>query len=404
MKHSELANQRGGRSTTRDTSTNQGGSRSSSQDKYWKRLTEVTGTYMTSGVAPPVDLRESILKTGLEKKVADIKEKTPELVSDHFLGVSTISNPRVFVKDKYTDKVLQNEPSYIFGLHHRGYPKAFRYNLDGKAAKGDSLQSPSQITLNFWGRTQTLGRIASWLLHRHHGDCSSRKCTQSSYRTWDNWNIILGYYSADINTSHLGGGKTLKGIQASMFKALLNERVRGNSEYGYLYYLFTAAFGGVLNMDVDERLKIRWEVLTRAGVDPHPHSQRCFVAPNWGTVKPYWEGRYNPFLTLDKIRGSLYTTLSKYGFERRGDKPGEYIWMHPDAPNHENPTYLAENVEFIKNYPTRSDIDKIVLEGSYTLSNFRFDTAMKNRVGVLDLIDEKMPEYLENEFLNMRSQ
>ena len=77
--------------------------------------------------------------------------------------------------------------------------------------------------------------------------------------------------------------------------------------------------------------------------------------------------------------------------------------MHPDAPNHENPTYLAENVEFIKNYPTRSDIDKIVLEGSSTLSNFRFDTAMKNRVGVLDLIDEKMPEYLENQFLNMRS-
>ena len=150
-------------------------------------------------------------------------------------------------------------------------------------------------------------------------------------------------------------------------------------------------------MDVDERLKIRWEVLTRAGVDPHPHSQRCLVAPNWGTVKPYWEGRYNPFLTLDKVRNSLYTTLSKYGFERSGSKPGEFIWMHTDAPYHENPAYLAENVDFIRDYPTRSDIDNIIINGKvpFRIHSGFSDTAMKNRVIVLNYLNEKI---LSNNF------
>jgi hypothetical protein len=375
--------------------------RSSTQEMYWRLVTEMTEAYINSGKTPvQFDLRETILKRGLEQRIDNIREKTPELVSEHFLGVSTISNPRL--SEKYVSiKVLKNEPTFIYGLHHRGYPSAFRYNLEGWKSEPPSPMSPSQITSNFWGRTQTLGCIASWLIHRHNGEASLIRSPKN--RIWDSWNSILGCYSANINTSHLGGGKTLKGIQASMFKALLNERVRGNSEYGYLYFLFTAAFGGLLNMNVDERLKIRSEVLTRAGVDPYPHSQRCFVAPNWGTVKPYWEGRFNPFITLDKIRGSLYTTLSKYGFERSGSKPGEYIWMHPDAPYHENPAYLAESVEFIQNYPTRSDIDKVLGNGRVSCNGFHFDTAIEHKVVVLDYLNERMPEYLEQQFLNQRA-
>ena len=374
--------------------------RSSTQEMYWRRLTDLTNTHINSGKPPPIDLRASVLKKGLEQRIGNIREKTPELISEHFLGVSTVTNPKAL---KY-----QIDPTYIYGLHHRGYPSAFKYNLEGKlgpthVATLKAPLSPSKITQSFWGRTQALGGITNWLISRHNGD-SSLVRTQNG-QLWDSWNSILGYHSTNMNTTHLGGGKTLKGIQASMFKALLNEKVRGNSEYGYLYFLFTAAFGGLLNMDVDERLKVRWEVLTRAGVDPHPHSQRCFVAPNWGTVKPYWEGRYNPFLTLDKVRNSLYTTLSKYGFERSGSKPGEFIWMHTDAPYHENPAYLAENVDFIRDYPTRSDIDNMIINGKVPTrihSGFS-DTAMKNRVIVLNYLNEKMPEYLEQQFLNMRS-
>ena len=395
---------------------------------FRRNASTCTALPYTSGLPRINDIRILVAVDALGGMAEEFFRENPDMASPHFLGVSAVREEE------------RGERNMIIGAHYREYPTVRTYT---RQVNGESIQKmrprfrsthggPLQydnVSTWYWDvgeRGGPIDELAGW----HIGEAFSTRYTpwghslsgsgkQMKVRLWGSWasDVLvngsrIGVAPISRYSTMLGSGAGIKGMKRSLEGLLLNSsRHHERTEFRYQAYLFHAAVYGILGIEGGEgRGAIANEVIEGAGYS-NDEAKRIFRYPSHFSGLPRALNLYggdsrvmgrDSGEALLAVRESLYRKLYDLGFERRGDKPGSYIWRHPGVGEDGVYGHIAESLDFIKDADFRVALCEEMeayrngKEGYYDFAKSGSRTFARKKA--MDLVRGMVPALIRDEF------